>query len=111
MPGSSLSTVLKALSSTVRGGLVTGCAGGVLAIAFLMTPAQAAHIGSHSPAQGVSQSDKISARKGSTTVAAKDVETVGSIQSSEGAPNCNRSRKKLWVEDQGWIVRQVTTCY
>ena len=24
--------------------------------------------------------------------------------------NCSRSRKRLWVDGEGWIVRRVTTC-
>ncbi|GEP10402.1 hypothetical protein [Methylobacterium gnaphalii] len=23
---------------------------------------------------------------------------------------CNKSRKRLWIEGEGWIVRRVTTC-
>ena len=47
-----------------------------------------------------------------TTLAAQDPETTGSIgkDQSDGV-NCDRSRKRLWVEGEGWIVRRVTTCY
>jgi len=47
-----------------------------------------------------------------TSVAAKDVETTSSIEtkSANDAP-CNISRKRLFVEGEGWIVRRVTTCY
>ena len=45
-----------------------------------------------------------------TALAAKDPETTSSIQSDADA-NCSRSRKRLWVEGEGWIVRRVTTCY
>jgi len=24
--------------------------------------------------------------------------------------NCSRSRRRLWVDGEGWIVRRVTTC-
>ncbi|KLK93719.1 hypothetical protein AA309_07645 [Microvirga vignae] len=47
-----------------------------------------------------------------TEVAAKDVEETGAIQAN--APDtstCDRSRKRLFVEGEGWIVRKVTTCY
>jgi hypothetical protein len=47
-----------------------------------------------------------------TEVAAKDVEETGAIQTN--APDtstCDRSRKRLFVEGEGWIVRKVTTCY
>ncbi|HEY8566621.1 MAG TPA: hypothetical protein VIL65_14055 [Beijerinckiaceae bacterium] len=29
---------------------------------------------------------------------------------SEDEPACERSRKRLWVEGEGWVVRRVTTC-
>ena len=47
-----------------------------------------------------------------TSVAAKDVETTSSIEtkSASDAP-CAISRKRLFVEGEGWIVRRVTTCY
>jgi hypothetical protein len=25
--------------------------------------------------------------------------------------NCQKTRKRLWVEGEGWIVRRVTTCF
>ena len=31
--------------------------------------------------------------------------------SVDGPPNCDRSRRRLFVEGEGWIVRRVTTCY
>ena len=47
-----------------------------------------------------------------TAVAAKDVEETGSIkeQDSDDAI-CSKSRKRLFVEGEGWIVRKLTTCY
>ncbi len=47
---------------------------------------------------------------------AKDPETTGSVAtpekvSAEPGPNCAQSRKRLWVEGEGWIVRRVTTCF
>jgi hypothetical protein len=46
------------------------------------------------------------------SVAAKDVETTSSteMKSMNDAP-CDISRKRLFVEGEGWIVRRVTTCY
>ena len=47
-----------------------------------------------------------------TEVAAKDVEATGSIQAeAPDTSTCDRSRKRLFVEGEGWIVRKVTTCY
>ena len=47
-----------------------------------------------------------------TAVAAQDPEETGSIQAnSVDDSSCSRSRKRLFVEGEGWIVRRVTTCY
>ena len=47
-----------------------------------------------------------------TPVAAKDVETTSSVQPTTASnANCDISRKRLFVEGEGWIVRRVTTCY
>lgn len=47
-----------------------------------------------------------------TAVAAKDVEETGSIQAdARDSSTCIRSRKKMFVESEGWIVRKITTCY
>lgn len=47
-----------------------------------------------------------------TEVAAKDVEETGAIQAdAPDTSTCDRSRKRLFVEGEGWIVRKVTTCY
>ena len=45
-------------------------------------------------------------------VAATDVETTSSIETkSPDDASCDISRKRLFVEGKGWIVRRVTTCY
>ena len=53
-----------------------------------------------------------SAKEPVTVVAAKDVETTSSIETkSPNDASCDISRKRLFVEGEGWIVRRVTTCY
>ena len=43
---------------------------------------------------------------------AKDVETTSSIETKSASDaSCDISRKRLFVEGEGWIVRRVTTCY
>jgi hypothetical protein len=51
-------------------------------------------------------------KQAATSVAAKDVETTSSIEtkSANDVP-CDISRKRLFVDGKGWIVRRVTTCY
>ncbi|QRM32150.1 hypothetical protein [Microvirga sp. VF16] len=52
------------------------------------------------------------AKEAVTSVVAKDVETTSSIETkSANDASCDISRKRLFVEGEGWIVRRVTTCY
>ena len=47
-----------------------------------------------------------------TSVSAKDVETTSSVQPTTSSDaHCDISRKRMFVEGEGWIVRRVTTCY
>jgi len=51
-------------------------------------------------------------RVAATPAAAKEPETTGSVEKAANLePNCAQSRRRLWVEGEGWIVRRVTTCY
>ena len=48
--------------------------------------------------------------KRTAAVVAEDA--TGSVaKSAEEEPGCQKSRRKLWVEGEGWIIRRVTTCY
>jgi hypothetical protein len=43
-------------------------------------------------------------------VAAEDA--TGSVaKSAEEEPGCQKTRRKLWLEGEGWIVRRVTICH
>jgi hypothetical protein len=35
---------------------------------------------------------------------------TGSIRAEDGGAGCQRARRKLWVDGEGWIVRRVTVC-
>lgn len=77
----------------------------VAGLAMAASPAQAA--------SGIARDGKavkvaVSAK---TEVAVKDPEETGSIQASDDGLSCSQSRKRLFVEGEGWIVRKVTTCY
>jgi hypothetical protein len=44
--------------------------------------------------------------------AAKEPDITGSVEKAPNLePTCSQSRRRLWVEAEGWIVRRVTTCY
>jgi hypothetical protein len=50
------------------------------------------------------------ARDQSRTVTAQNSEGNRAGEIGDGK-NCGQSRKRLFVEGEGWIVRRVTTCY
>jgi len=75
-----------------------------LAVAFgLMAFAEPARAADGLQQKAIAQSQE--------AMAAKDPQTTSAITSNDLPSNCQRSRKKLWVQDEGWIVRKVTTCY
>jgi hypothetical protein len=81
--------------------LAAACLLGGLSLAS--EPAQAARNVDRAPSQTKAKV---------TALASQDPETTGSIgEDRAGDLNCARSRKRLWVEGEGWIVRKVTTCY
>ena len=76
---------------------VSALAGAFLLAGAGLTAVQAAPLTS----QG---SDKVS----TPTAAITPVAAV--TEAEDDAANCSRSRRRLWVEGEGWIVRRVTTC-
>jgi len=32
------------------------------------------------------------------------------VEPADDMTNCNRARRRLWVDGEGWIVRRITTC-
>ncbi len=41
---------------------------------------------------------------------AAQVQPAALGEGEEDQTNCNKSRKRLWLEGEGWIVRKVTIC-
>ncbi len=35
---------------------------------------------------------------------------AASVGEAEEDTNCSRTRRRLWIEGEGWIVRRITTC-
>jgi hypothetical protein len=51
------------------------------------------------------------AKSGKSKLTRSEPETTGSVSKSEPEqPGCDRMRRRMWVEGEGWIVRRVTTC-
>jgi P pilus assembly chaperone PapD len=42
--------------------------------------------------------------------ATQAVTGTSSLENEDDNASCTRSRKRLWVDGEGWIVRRVTTC-
>jgi len=74
--------------------------GAALAIAVLGSAAQAA-----------APLEPKAADRAAATMAGKDPQATSSVTADPLPPNCQRSRKKFFVADEGWIVRKVTTCF
>ncbi|WP_157961466.1 hypothetical protein [Microvirga flavescens] len=80
--------------------------GGVAVIAALCTavPAQAAQAKKPLPA-------KATAEKVSAVMAKKEPQVTSSTSGPALPANCQRARKRLFVEGEGWVVRRLTTCF
>ena len=48
-----------------------------------------------------------------TKLAEADPVTTSSVSKAAGEeePACNRPRRRLWVESEGWVVRRVAACH
>jgi hypothetical protein len=44
-------------------------------------------------------------------VAAASDETTASARDSQESAGCQRPRRKLWVDGEGWVIRRVTICH
>jgi hypothetical protein len=97
----------------VKTGLLTGAGGLAACTALFMS---CASLAAGSAAAG---SSSARATKSTTAVvaaepsraASQDPLTTSSVNAAEEQGNCLRSRKRLWVEGEGWVVRRVTTCF
>ncbi|SFG73640.1 hypothetical protein [Methylobacterium gossipiicola] len=54
------------------------------------------------------------ASQGSSEVSKLPVRAVSAVaamtEGDDDLTNCSRTRRRLWVDGEGWIVRRVTTC-
>ena len=90
--------------SPLQGGFKLLAMVSIFAVAGLSGAAEAAPAGHGAAAKP--------AKEAVTSVSAKDVDTTSSVQAGTGSDAyCDISRKRMFVEGEGWIVRRVTTCY
>jgi hypothetical protein len=103
---------MKALGASARK-RISPLSGGLKVMAILAVAAGFGLAAERTDAAHAGHSVAPKPDKGSvTSVAAQDVETTSSIETkSVNDVPCDISRKRLFVEGEGWIVRRVTTCY
>ena len=86
--------------------------GGLKLLAMLSIFAGAGLVGAAGAAPAGQGAAAKPAKEAVTSVSVKDVETTASVQAGTGGDTyCDISRKRMFVEGEGWIVRRVTTCY
>ena len=60
---------------------------------------------------GATAANAKAVKKAVKVVQAPKVETVSTIPTVQPAASpCFKVRRRLWIEDQGWVVRQVANC-
>jgi hypothetical protein len=90
--------------------MAAGCTVVLSWIILAGTPADAAGF-SVRPTSAAAAMNAAPASKGSGA-GAKVPETTSSVSTSADLePTCLRSRKRLWIDGEGWVVRRVTTCF
>jgi hypothetical protein len=72
---------------------------GLVLIGLSTAPSLAAPGAGRSTTQ-VAEATQVSQTAATTTIA----------DSEEDSANCNKQRRRLWIEGEGWIVRRVTIC-
>jgi len=79
---------------------------GLALVALLPVPSEA------SPAQPALQVRSGASAQGAKLATVKPGEPAqtSAIDDSSAQGSCERSRKRFWVEGEGWIVRRVGTC-
>jgi hypothetical protein len=90
-----------------KAGLNTACLALLMGSAVLfipLGPAQAAQKAAHPAADLKAASAKLAQAEPAAT---------GSLSKApaDEQPGCDRARRRLWIEGEGWVVRRVSTCY
>lgn len=86
--------------------MIVGAGIGILAL-ILAAPVDAA---GGTKSKAVKAAPTTSA-KISEVLAKKEPQVTSSTGGLSLPSNCQQSRKRLFVEGEGWLVRRVTTCY
>ena len=89
-------------------GLGTACFALLIGSAVVMLPLASAEA---APKERARPAASLKAAK--SKLADAEPVTTGSIATPAGdaQPACDRVRRRLWVEGEGWVVRRVSACY
>ena len=89
-----------------KAGLATACSALFIGSAILIlppVPADAAPARARSATEINSASDKLAQ--------AEPAPTSSYAKATAEQPACDRPRRRLWVEGEGWVVRRVSACH
>src|SRR5690349_13944540 len=64
---------------------------------------------STAPASPLREPKGVATRMPKRADTARDVTTTSSLRGADRS-ECFKARRKLWVEEDGWVVRRVTVC-
>ena len=94
----------------MKTGSVMRAAGLAVCAALLLPTATAGFPSAAAKSSPRTAKAALSAPAASMAARVKDPQTTSSV-SSVADDKCLRSRKRLWVEGEGWVVRRVATCF
>ena len=85
---------------------------GLALVLFPLAPAEAAPRARHHHHHAAALKTATH-KKAKPKLAQAEPATTGSLSKGASAdqPACDRARRRLWVEGEGWVVRRVSTCY
>jgi hypothetical protein len=95
-------------------GLGTACFTLLFGSAILLVPLTPAEAAPQERGRSAATAAKISAKTpaSKTKFAQAEPETTSSVtKAADDEPACNRPRRRLWVEGEGWVVRRVSVCH
>jgi hypothetical protein len=92
--------IVKTRNATAAGGQIA-CA------AVLLSLLELAII----PAMAAPAAPKAAKPAAVTATVVPDPEVTSSIEEPDLGPACERPRRRLWVEGEGWVIRRVTVCH
>lgn len=95
-------------------GLGTACFALLFGSAILLVPLTPAEAAPQERVRTSATAAKNAVKAGTTKTkfAQAEPETTSSLsKAADEEPTCNRPRRRLWVEGEGWVVRRISACH